>query len=481
MIELLDFQCEDVEKLVKQDNVLIASEMGTGKTVVAIELDKHRREQNTFSSAPDLTLVVAPLSTHEAWRWHFANMQPDLKLHVIDSKNKTTRERIYTSTYDVAIVHWEALRLLPGLAKVKWLHIIADECQRMQNRTAQQTTAIKALKTIYKTALSGTPVTTSPDKFWSTLNWLYKKDFSSYWRFFGKYIKFVVTPEGYRKIEGVRLENIPQLHKTIEPFYVRHMKKKPCCAHHPNGVQPQLPDKYYAQPLWVDLTPQQRRIYDQMRKDSLAWVGEHEDQLIAAPVAVAKLIRLQQFSLAHAEVLPDGSVRLSEPSSKLDAVMNLIRDTDEPLVVFSQFKQLVNLLNARLRSAGLDFVTITGDVPASLRGAAIDRFQQGKARIFTGTIAAGGVGITLTAASLAAFTDRSWSPALNAQAEDRLWRIGQANAVEIIDVLARDTVDLGRQQRLVARAEWLRALLDPTKKFQQRFLENPLDELDGDQ
>jgi len=207
-----------------------------------------------------------------------------------------------------------------------------------------------------------------------------------------------------------------------------------------------------------------------MRKDMIAWL-ETQDQTVPliAPVAIAQLVRLQQLSVAYASI--DSSfdektgetssiVTLTEPSSKIDALMQIIQDNEgEQIVVFSQFKQLIRLVASRLGRSKIPYVTITGDVPAHERPGAIDRFQRGEVPIFLGTIGAGGEGITLTAASTVVFLDRDWSPAKNSQAEDRLHRIGQANAVHVIDIMALDTVDLGRHQKLELKTTWIRRIL----------------------
>jgi hypothetical protein len=143
--------------------------------------------------------------------------------------------------------------------------------------------------------------------------------------------------------------------------------------------------------------------------------------------------------------------------------MQILEDNpDEQIVVFSQFKQIIHLLEKRLVKSGISHVLLTGDTPQEERGNIVERFQKGEAKVFAGTIAAGGVGITLTASSTIVFLDRSWSPALNQQSEDRLHRIGQKEAVQVIDIMARDTVDLGRKQRLEQKWSWIRELLGDT-------------------
>ena len=447
--DLFDFQQEDVEKLSGRPCRLIGSEMGTGKTYEGVALDD--------VAGSSKTLVIAPLSVLSVWDEHFKTLSSREGV-VIDPKDRERSWELFKkSESGLFMVHWDVLRLMPELRATYWDHVIADEVHRAQNRKAQQTQSLKKIKASFKTGLSGTPFTNRPDQFWSVLNWLYPDEFSSYWRFYKQHVDFEIQyPQGYHKIAGPK--NEAKLLAQISPFYTRHLKKEKCCAHHPNGVQPQLPAKYYTE-HWVDLHPKQRRAYSDMERDMLAWVGENEDTPLVASVVVAKLVRLAQFAVAYMEYYDD-RWHLGEPSAKLDLVMDLILDNPEKqFVVFSQFKSAIKLLELRLRKKNVSYVILTGDTSQADRGHFVQRFQNGRAQVFAGTIQAGGVGITLHAASTAIFLDRTWSPAVNAQAEDRLHRIGQKDAVQIIDVMAKNTVDLGRQQQLVQKWEWIRRML----------------------
>lgn len=452
MIELFPFQQRNVEKLKEQPNVLIADEMGLGKTIQAIALDTERRKQDDIYYQ---TLVIAPLTVLPNWRQHFEE-QTGLDVRMIDPKKRD--ELFAVKDADVYLIHYEAIRLMVDkLQKFPWLHIIADECHRIKNRKAQQTKALKKVKSRYKTALSGTPVVNRPDEYWSVLNWLYPKDFTSYWAHYNRFVDFqIIYPAGYHKILGPK--NTPMLHERIGSFYARNLKK---------DVLPELPDKFWTD-ITVQLEPKQQRAYDEMRKQMIAWVGQNEDQPLVAPVVIAQLVRLQQFAVAHATI-ENGLTRLSEPSSKLDALISILKDNpDEQFVIFSNFKQLVGLLEKRLLSpksndkTNYSFVKITGDVTQRDRETAVEQFQAGKVRLFLGTPKAGGVGITLHSASKVVFLDRDWSPAVNSQAEDRLHRIGQKNAVQVIDIIAKNTVDLGRRAKLNLKASWLREILGDT-------------------
>jgi len=203
----------------------------------------------------------------------------------------------------------------------------------------------------------------------------------------------------------------------------------------------------------------------------LAWVGKHEDEPLPAPSVIAQLVRLQQFAVAYGKLetkVVKGETQrylvLDEPSAKLDAVMDLIGATDAQIIIFGQSKQAINLLATRLTRAGISHGCLTGDTKQADRDVYIEEFQAGTRRVFLSTVKAGGVGITLTAASIVVFLDRAWSPSANKQAEDRAHRLGQKNAVLIITLVARDTIDRERNDKIDLKWSWLKAILETKKR-----------------
>jgi SNF2 family DNA or RNA helicase len=120
---------------------------------------------------------------------------------------------------------------------------------------------------------------------------------------------------------------------------------------------------------------------------------------------------------------------------------------------------MIKLLQKRLEAKGITYGIFTGSTPANVRGQIITDFQAGKIQVFAGTIAAGGIGITLTAASTVIFIDRSWSPSLNIQAEDRLHRIGQKQAVQVFDIIANNTIDAARIKHINLKWSWIKKLI----------------------
>lgn len=481
-MDLYEFQWEDVKKFARQKAALDGSEMGTGKTHIAIELDQQWFEQiKQESGRAHPTLIIAPLNTFDSWVDKYNKQEPDMDVYVIDRKD---REAFYQAILhrkaDVYLMHWDALRLMPKLATIQFGTVIADEVHRASNRKAQATRALKKLRCYRKLAMSGTATGDKPENLWSILNWLWPSYYKSYWRFRHHYCIEEVVQRGdasYTQIVGVK--NRDSLMQQMEPWYARHLKREECCKHHPDGVMDWLPEKTY-DIIWVDLSPTQRRFYDQMKRDMVAWVGKHENSPLVASVVVAQMTRLSQMALATPEVTltqeEDGStrqaVRLIAPSSKIDAVKELIKDHgDKKFVVFSSSKQACYLAKEQFAHAGITSSVLSGDTPDKERRGMVDRFVRGEFQVFIAVIQAAAEGIDglQHGTDTAIFLDRSWSTIKNKQAEDRLHRGGQRNAVQIIDVMARNTLDFGRKQKLETKWSWIKEILGD-KNIQEKIL-----------
>lgn len=469
-LQLYPFQQYTIDRLKDVRSSLIGDDMGLGKTIQGIALDVERRKLSS-EWEKGKTLVITPLGVIPSWKKQFEKWA-NLKVITINNRDRLPfEEAVLFGTHDVYIMHWDALRLMPILAQQKWFHVIGDEIHKIQNRKTKVTMALKEIDATFKTGLSGTPAYDKPDDLWSVLNWLYPTYWTSYWTYYDHHVLWV-DYNGYKQTIGVA--NQQELQEKMRGFYIRRKKEE---------VLTDLPDKYHTE-RFVDLTPKQRRAYNQMRDSMLSWVGENEDKPVNASVVVAQLTRLQQFASAHATFItemhsvrgPDGDwlrnedgtkvkspvdvLKLADPSSKIDAAMEILDSTNRQVVFFSQFSQVIDLFCSRLEAQGIPYGKYTGGTGAKDRENIIDGFKAGKIRVFAGTLGAGGTGLDgLQVADTVVFFDRAWSHSTNEQAIARLHRIGQKNAVHVIDLIATGTIERKRIEKINLEWEWIKELL----------------------
>lgn len=369
--------------------------------------------------------------------------------------------------YDYYICHNDVLAKLEDINRgtaakphILWQHVIADEAQLFKNMKAARTRELKKIKVNVKTAMSGTPADDKPQDIFSILQWLYPRKYTSYWRFVEEYMEIETSYTGYRVILGPKLDKIAKLHAELDPFYIRRTL---------SDVRDSMPPKTYST-IEVELAPKQRRMYNEMRDWQIARLGDGSDdkQELVAPYAIGVHQRLQQMALASVDLDwadPNApKIKLTNPSTKLDAVMEIIEtNPEESFVVFTQFIGMADLVEAECNRKEIPTSKITASVTnQQSRDASVANFQSGKSRIFVGTIGAAGTSITLNAAHTAVFLDRHWNPSKNLQAEDRIYRIDNDDTpVQIIDLVARDTIDEYRLSRIGNKALWLKQLLTP--------------------
>jgi SNF2 family DNA or RNA helicase len=247
----------------------------------------------------------------------------------------------------------------------------------------------------------------------------------------------------------------------MEPFYIAR----------PQSIMNPEIEKPLFIPRLVQLLPKQRRAYNEMKEESIAWIGEHEDEPLWALVAVAKLTRLRQLCTAyatfthipHEDRFDETLVTLSEPSTKLDAVMDKLEEIgNHQVIIGSQFAQTIDLATERFRKAKISYSRLTGDITSDkVRSDEIDKFVKGDTRVYISTIEAGGIGVDglQYATNLGIRIDRSWSPAKNKQWIGRIKRDGQKLRPIIYDIEAEDTVDQEVEEKLILKAKWIFKML----------------------
>lgn len=345
--------------------------------------------------------------------------------------------------------------ILDKLKKIEWDIIACDEAHRLKNHKAQWTRNIKKLKSKNRHVMTGTGFVNNPAEMWSLLNFLHPREWSSYWAFRNYYCDQYMDQRGFRVIRGIlpyRIDEFRSLRQRLGP---RHTMAE---VH--SYIQAPIYKTYE-----VDLNPTQRRMYNEIK--SVLQTLDQQGATIQSPNVLSQLNRLRQVSVATPEVVSHDfdakqqrmvyDIRLVDPSSKLDLVMQLLDELDEEqkVVIFSNFRDPLHLLRARFGKAGVSYVHMEQRHSEEERYRLWhDEFRKPDKQVFMSTLSLGGESINLSCAQYMIFLDRSWSPKDMMQAVGRVYRPGQEGGVEVIHINARNTVDNYVKSKLDIKGKW---------------------------
>jgi SNF2 family DNA or RNA helicase len=417
----------------------LTDEPGTGKTAHAIEL----LEQDDLYPA----LIVMPKSAKSGWLREFQKWAPHRDVVSVNG-SAVQRRKLLEETHDVFFITWESLRIHSRLAPYgsvrltaeervpkelnrHWGAVVADEAHRGVDPKAKQTRALWAVgaNADYRLALTGTPIANSPADFWSILHFIAPHEWPSKTKFIERYCLQMYNASGYLDVTGLQSNHAEEFHSLVKVRHLRRPKEL---------VLPWLPTKVY-ETIDVEMTTPQKKAYRELQKSLIADV-DGGTVLTLDPLSL--LTRLTQAACATLSI-DDGKVVLSNPSSKVDALVELMKDMgDDPIVVFALSRQLIELAATRLEKEKISFSKIVGGQSDLVRFSEENAFYDGTSRAILLTLGAGSEALTLTRASTTCFMQRSWSMVQNKQAEDRTHRPGQdAEKVLIIDMVAPDTVE----------------------------------------
>lgn len=327
----------------------------------------------------------------------------------------------------------------------KWDMVICDEAHRMKNKDTKWTSNIKRLKSDHKHLMTGTGFINRPDEIWSLLNFLDKKKFSSYWAFREHYCE-VDDWSGWAVVKGCLPHRKNEFRALVREYGPRREKLE---------VFKNLPEPVY-EDINVELNPTQQRMYNEI-KNELATLDQ-QGVPISSPNILSMLNRLRQICVATPKVINEFydinqqrrvvEIELIEPSSKLDALMDIIEglrwddDDRQQIVVFSNFFDPLVMLGERLTKANIPAIHLKAADNDQLRYHKwAEAWPKKEHQVFMSTMQLGGESIDLTSAQYIAFLDQSWSPKDNNQARDRVWRPGQVNTPVVIKFFANGTVD----------------------------------------
>ena len=464
---LYPFQNAGVRFLAGGKRVLLADEMGTGKTVQAlVAIDQ-------VDAYP--ALVVCPNSLKHNWAKEVKTWTDAIPV-VIEGTAKQRRDKIAQAREGVGnsnvvvIVNYESLvkhtaqapfgntvlteekKAAKELNDIQWSTVVVDEAHRIKNPKADQTRAVWGVsrRAPYRFALTRTPVVNDPDDLWSILHFLIPEEQSARNRFRDRWC--IVRPGWHGGIENLGLRDGPardELDVILNATIIRRTKGK---------VLPDLPEKILTNRL-LEMGAKQKKAYNDLVKFMMA---EVDGGILTATDPLTLLGRLRYAASALPVIDDEGNViSLTAPSNKLEEVKSIIAESTGPIVVYGESRRLMELLEAQL-PGDLRIGMITGKIPVRARQGFVDMFQSNELDVMLATTGAGAEGVTLTASSRMIIVQESWSNVANKQAHDRIHRIGQDKGSEIITLMSQGTVDVAVHNATVEKEEQLQALVrDP--------------------
>jgi hypothetical protein len=420
---------------------ILADEMGLGKTLQTLALFCHAKEARDTNGP---FLVVAPTSVTFNWAAECSRFAPGLDVRVV---SETCRRRgselaSVAAGADVVITSYALFRIeYDDYAGLEWSGLVLDEAQFVKNHQARGHKCAKKLKAPFKLAITGTPMENNLMELWSLLSITAPGLFASPSRFDRHYR----TP-----IEkGENPGRLGQLRRRVKPLMLRRSKEQ---------VVRDLPDKQ-EQVLELALNPKHERFYQthlhRERQKVLGLLGDLEKNRFEI---FRSLTLLRQASLDAALIDP---AQANVPSTKLDNLMELLTEIvseGHRTLVFSQFTRFLDAARRRVEAAGIDHCYLDGSTRN--RAGVLAEFKGGSAPVFFISLKAGGFGLNLSEADYCILLDPWWNPATEAQAVDRVHRIGQTKPVMVYRLLAKNTIEEKVMALKAAKAALFGSVLD---------------------
>lgn len=411
---------------------VLADDMGLGKTLQIIAF--------LLSQKKSKSIVVVPTSVIYNWMDEFEKFAPSIRVGLVHgSKSKrdkvlrdfkrglgikieeeNLKEKSYEK-YDVLLTTYGTLKNdEKAYENLSFDYCIIDEAQNIKNPTAQATLSVKNIKSRCNIALTGTPIENNLMELWSIFDFVMPG--------------YLFTKERFRERFILDESNLSELKSLITPFILRRLKE---------DVLSELPEKLEKKYL-VEMKGKQKQLYSFYVKAIKNQLNENKSSEKCGRDKInlfAYLTKLREICLDPSLVVPD----YTGGSSKLTVVKEIVKDASESgkkILLFSQFTSVLKKIEEDFKKEDISYLYLDGGTSAKDRVERVKRFNEdSNIKVFLISLKAGGVGLNLTSASVVIHFDPWWNPAVEEQATDRAHRFGQENKVEVIKLVAKDTIE----------------------------------------
>lgn len=401
----------------------LADDMGLGKTVQVLA---------HLCDAPGKTLLVCPLSVLVNWQREAARFTPHLRVSLHHGPRRPRDAALVASMaeVDVLVTTYAVARSdAEALGGIGWSRIVLDEAQHIKNPDTATSRAIRGLAARHRIAMTGTPVENRLEELWAIMDFLSPGLLGSRASFKARYAD-PIEKKGEPLIAAT-------LRRLVGPFLLRRRKTDP-------DVATDLPAKQEIKEP-CRLTVEQAALYQAQLAEIRGRLRETEDDDGARRTAIlAALTRLKQICNHPAQYLHEDAplAKRSGKLARLEELIEAILASEEQVLIFTQYTAAARLICDRLlQRFRVDPLYLHGGLSRAQRQELIDRFQAGEAAVFVLSLKAAGTGLTLTAASHVIHYDRWWNPAVEDQATDRAWRLGQTRQVQVRKLICAGTIE----------------------------------------
>ncbi len=431
--------------------VILADDMGLGKTIQTLTLVQQLKDE--LGGLPAPILLVCPTSVVTNWQLESERFTPDLKTLVHQGADRLREDEFTGAAQEVDMVltsYALVRRDAEAMCRMDWLGVALDEAQNIKNANTQQARVVRKLSADFRLALTGTPVENRLSELWSIMHFL-NPGFLGGQRKFRK--QFILPIEKYGDEEAVQ-----KLRQLTRPFILRRVKTDPT-------VITDLPEKQEVK-VFCHLSEEQATLYQAVVQDALAAIEMQDaDDITRKGMVLSMLMQLKQVCNHPAQYLhqaetynPFEDNNRSGKLRRFHALLDEVLAEGDRLLLFTQFTEMGGLIKRYIQERfGAPVLYLHGGVPAKKRADLVGRFQsEDGPPVFILSLKAGGTGLNLTNANHVFHFDRWWNPAVEDQATDRAFRIGQTR-----NVLVHKFVCLGTlEERIDLMLEEKKALAD---------------------
>lgn len=398
---------------------ILADDMGLGKTIQVMSLIEDSRSDENVS------LVVAPATLIYNWQDEIHKFSQNLQVLCVTGNLAQRKKAIHSlKKYDIIITSYDYIRRDFELYQdYKFQYFILDEAQYIKNQSTKNAQAVKAIKSVHRFALTGTPIENSLAELWSIFDFLMPQYLHNY-SYFKENYEIPIVKNGDETKQA-------KLKRMVEPFILRRTKKE---------VLHELPDKIERN-IMISFTPEEEKLY----LANLSSINQELQSAIQVNYVdhiqiLAMMTRLRQLCCDQRILYED----IIEPSSKLKACINIIegaKENGQKVLLFSSFTTSLDLIEIELRKRDISYYVLTGATNKIKRHQLVNAFQKDRTTVFLISLKAGGTGLNLTSASTVIHFDPWWNMSAQNQATDRAYRIGQTNNVQVYKLIMKNSIE----------------------------------------